>query len=182
MTVPASQPLDRIKPWLDATQTVLTIVGIFAAAIWFFQQRSEKPMVKVEHLCSQRALDGVSGTALVAVEVRVTNVGKVRVPLDAGDVEITQINPQPGADLLEAKLKTLDLEPGEVDQAYFRVYRIPYAVKTIQVHTLLEVPDSGRIWWKPWTWLNRTPLYWNLLSSYDLKSTQAVNTVSEASN
>jgi hypothetical protein len=170
MPDPPKTGAERLKLWIEIVQGTLTILGIFAAGMWFFAQRSDKPQIKLEHFATDRALSSARQMSLVAVEVRVTNVGKVKVHLDPGNLQIDQFNPVPGVTLLtgKKKLKELELEPGESDQALFEVYQLPDYIKTIQIHSDYDVPNTGRIWWKPWTWFRHEPLHWNLNSAYDV--------------
>jgi hypothetical protein len=127
---------DRIKTWADILQSAVTIIAVVAGGMWFILQRSTKPQVKIEHHVTQRAVEGSPGMWLVSVEVRVTNVGKTKVDLAQGILNLAQVNPPvPGDDLIDDQLRDLRLEPGEADQAIFRTYQIPEAVKTIQVHS-----------------------------------------------
>jgi hypothetical protein len=163
------------KGWLDIVQSVMTILALLGAAFWFFAQRSDKQQIKMEHFVTQRPVQGARAMDLVAVEVRVTNVGKVKVDLSPGHLELSQINPVPGGLLLQAPLKTLHLEPGESDQAVFSTYQIPMEISTIQIHSDYALPHLGRIWWEPWTWFDHTPLYWSLNSAYNIDATTEKN-------
>src|SRR5436309_3142582 len=90
----------RIKNWTDIEQSIFTVAAIIAGLIWFFMQRSDKPQIKLEHSVSQRVLAGEDGTLLIAVDIRVTNIGKVKVTLDKGVLRIYQVNPIPGEELV----------------------------------------------------------------------------------
>lgn len=173
----------ELKPWLDAIQAILTIGAILAGGIWFFLQRFDRPMVKVEHRITQRPLVGTPHHWLVVIEVRVTNVGKVAVQLDKGQMELVQINPPipPGAvpTLKKEELKSLLLEPGESDQALFKTYDLPDVLRTVQIHSLYRVPPT--FYKRNWQLLPRSQpdLYWNLLSVFDVGSPPtSVQTVS----
>jgi hypothetical protein len=157
----AEASIKKVKSWLDILQSLVTIAAILAGGIWFMLQRSTKPEVKIEHMVTQRPVDGSIGMWLVAIEVRVTNVGKVKVDLGQGIMNLSQVNPVPGSELVAADLRDLRLEPGESDQALFRTYQIPETVKTIQVHSRYEVPGAHH-------------LYWNLLSLADIGKSPTV--------
>ena len=72
-------------------------------------------------------------------------------------MQLTQVNPIPGAQLEESRLHDLVLEPGEQDQALFRTYVIPDTIKTVQLRSTYRVPGSAG-------------LSWNQLSAFDVGS------------
>jgi hypothetical protein len=160
-----SRTAEQVKTYLDIAQSLVTILAVLAGGIWFTLQRSTKPEIKLEHSVSQRPVAGSPNMWLISVEVRATNVGKVKVELEAGVMEISQVNPVPGDDLLSAQLRDMRLEPGESDQAIFRTYQIPDSIRTIQIHSRYQVPGTSHMFW------DSRPLYWNLLTLADIGET-----------
>lgn len=149
--------LAGISRWVELAKNLLTIGAILAGGYWFFEQRSNVPQVKLDQTVSQRLLSGSKDAWLIAVDVRATNVGKIKVSLANGLMELTQVNPIPGKALREEKLEDMVLEPGETDQALFRTYVIHDATKTVQMRSAYGVPGSNG-------------LSWNLLSVFDVGS------------
>lgn len=148
---------ERIKLTVDIVQGLLTIGAICAGGWWFFEQESIKPQVKIDQTVTQRSLN--PSETLITVDVRATNIGKTKVELPAGAMEVSQINPIPGYSITGYPLKALLLEPGESDQALFQTIRLNKSTLTIQVHSEYPVPDSKNVW--------------NLLSAVDIGDTQA---------
>lgn len=134
------------KDLVGTVQSLITIVAILAGGYWFLAQRSLKPQVKMEQIISQRALDGEPGWMLIAVDVRATNVGKTKVSLTKGALELIQVNPLPGNSMAIVALPAMDLEPGESDQAILRTWKTPGYIKTIEVHSSYAVPSSKEFW------------------------------------
>lgn len=134
------------KDLLSTMQSLITIVAILAGGYWFVAQRSLKPQVKLEQTITQRALDGEAGWLLVAVDVRATNVGKTKVSLTKGSIELIQVNPLPGQSMAVFALPAMDLEPGESDQAILHTWKTPSYLKTIEVHSSYPVPSSKEFW------------------------------------
>lgn len=149
---------DKVKLIVEIFQGLLTIGAICAGGWWFIAQESIKPQVKIEQTVTQRPLNGGSLETLITVDVRATNIGKTKVVLPEGIMQVSQINPIPGYRLKEFPLKHLLLEPGESDQALFRTIRLNKSTLTIQVHSEYPVPGSTN--------------FWNLLSAVDIGSTQ----------
>lgn len=169
--------VERIKPWIDLIQSLATITAILCAGYWFLLQRSTKQQVKLDQVITQRVAAGEDHTILVAIEVHATNVGKVKVELDPGRLDVTQINPRTAAPVtLETyELHRLTLEPGESDQAIFQVVPLYDTVRTIQVRSCYQVPDSNhspsQCGISPVNSKTDDPhKYWNLLSVADLGS------------
>jgi len=151
--------IELVKTWVDTIQGIATITVILAGGYWFFLQRSTKPQVKLDQIVTQRPVDGVPGQTLLTVDVRATNIGKVKVDLNSGQLDLIQINPspeQPVQPLVSYNLKTITLEPGESDQAIFVAVKVQ-TVKTLQIHSDYPVPGEKK--------------YWNLLSVVDIGGT-----------
>lgn len=156
---PPAEGIDRVKTWMEIIQSVATVLAIAGGLIWFVLQRSTKPEVKIEQTVTHRSVAGHPDQSLVSVDVRATNVGKVKVDLEPGVMEILQINPILEKDKQKPwpkfQLKRLTLEPGESDQALFRDFIVPANIQTIQIHSRYAVPGEAG-------------LYWNLLSFADI--------------
>lgn len=149
--------IGNIKTWIETIQGIATIAAILAGAYWFFLQRSTKPQVKLDQTVTQRPVDGHSDQTLITVDVRAMNIGKTKVDLDSGQLDLIQINPTPEPPvkpLISYNLKAISLEPGESDQAIFVAVKIQN-LKTIQVHSDYPVPGENK-------------KYWNLLSVVDI--------------
>ncbi|WP_158943149.1 hypothetical protein [Granulicella sp. S190] len=165
-TEPSSN-LATLKLWIEIVQGVATILAIAAGAYWFLLQRSIKPQIKLEQTVTHRLVEGDPGLTLVTVDVRATNIGKVKVELEPGRMELRQINPKAEAastptsasvvpePLIKLELKAMTLEPGESDQALFRAVQVVSEIKTIQVFSVYPVSRAGN-------------KYWNLLSVADI--------------
>jgi hypothetical protein len=111
---PASRPESigsQIKPFVDMLQGLLTMGAICAGGWWFFEQESVKPEVKLEQTVTQRALGNDLSQVLLTIDVRATNLGKTKVELTKGQMELSQINPIPGGSLETDPLQPLILEP-----------------------------------------------------------------------
>jgi hypothetical protein len=147
----------RIKLALDIIQALFTIVAIAAGGWWFLKQESVKPQVKLEQTITQRPLGNEASEVLLTVEVRATNMGKTKVELSNGQMEVSQINPIPGGSLATSPLQPLTLEPGESDQALFKSVLIYKSTLTIEVHSEYSVPGTKNVW--------------NLLSAVDIGET-----------
>jgi hypothetical protein len=148
----------RLKVIVEIIQGLLTIGAICAGGWWFIEQESIKPQVRIEQTVTQRPLNGGSSESLITVDVRATNIGKTKVELSEGVMQVSQINPIPGYRIIEYPLRSLLLEPGESDQALFRAIRLNKSTLTIQVHSEYPVPGSKNVW--------------NLLSAVDIGNTQ----------
>jgi hypothetical protein len=169
--------IENFKKWIDTLQGVATILAAFLAGWWFLEQRSTTKNIKLDQTVSWQRAEGVDHTLLVTIEVHATNIGKVKVSLDPGLLEVIQVNPQPTqvTVLYRARLDKMVLEPGESAQAIFHLLPVWDTVKAIQVHSCYEVPGSA------WTsvscqeresrptedFRNR---YWNLLSIAEIGS------------
>jgi hypothetical protein len=147
--------VDSLKSWIAALQGVATIGAILAGAYWFFLQRSTKPQVKLDQTVTQRPVVGDDDEILITVDVRATNIGKVKVDLQPGQFDLLRLNPPQGGPLISYALRALSLEPGESDQALFKTVIVRSSVKTVQVHSDYKVPGTGNN-------------YWNLLSAVDI--------------
>lgn len=153
-------PSEKVKLIVEIVQGVLTIIAICAGGWWFLEQESIKPQVKIDQTITQRPLNGESSETLITVDVRATNIGKTKVELSPGTMQVSQINPIPGYQIIEYPLRPLLLEPGESDQALFRAIRLDKSTLTIQVHSEYPVPDSQNVW--------------NLLSAVDVGGAQTL--------
>lgn len=163
--------IERAKAWIDVIQGAATIVAVFLAGWWFLEQRSINKNIKLDQTVSWEQAVGEDHTLLVAIEVHATNIGKVKVPLGPGLLEVMQANPRTQAPVLlyKTRLDPMSLEPGESAQARFHVLAVYDSVKAIQVHSCYEVPGSA---WKSIDCADaeahpdpaRKNRYWNLLS------------------
>jgi hypothetical protein len=159
--------LERAKVWVETIQGVVTIIALIAGGYWFYMQRSTKPQLKLEQTFTQRAVDGKPGLTFISVDVRVTNMGKVKVELDPGEVSVYQINPpstDSGKPLAKFKLLKETLEPGESDQAGLAPLFVYDNIKTILVHSDYKVPNGRFLFWN----LPEKNLYWNQRSYVDI--------------
>jgi hypothetical protein len=141
----------QIKPWVDVIQGAATVAAVLLGGWWFWEQRSINKNIKLDQTVSwERPASGEANVFLVAVDVRATNIGKVKADLKPGLLEVTQVNPRtPKPTILYTdSLDDVTLEPGESAQARFVILPIYSTVKAIQVHTCYEVPASAwaRIW------------------------------------
>jgi hypothetical protein len=152
-----SGKIDRVKPWIDVFQAIATIAAIVAALVWFLLQRSTKPQVKIEQTVTQRQVADNPEQWLIAIDVRATNVGKTKVTLEPGVMELTQVNPIPHKEKTLGqpyKLDGLSLEPGESDQALFKDFVIENSVKTIQIHSQYRVPGTSDSYWNLYSFVD----------------------------
>jgi hypothetical protein len=82
-----------ISLWVEVVKNLLTICAIIAGGWWFLTQRFDVPQVKLDQTISQRLLSGSTDNWLIAVDVHATNVGKIKVSLTNGIMQLRQINP-----------------------------------------------------------------------------------------
>jgi hypothetical protein len=143
-----SGPAERIKTWVEILQGVVTVAALLCGGYWFFIQRNLSEQIKLEHTVTQRPVADKADHTLLTVDVRLTNVGKVRVNnLSQGNLEVMQLNPTGNpTPLVNIPLSNPTLEPGESDQALFRTISINNAVKTIQLRSTYPVPNSKLSW------------------------------------
>jgi len=112
------------KATLDFIQTSLTICAIIAAAIWFFIQGTDKPLIHLEQHAFVSPLAGTQDRLQLWVIVTATNLGKTSVTLQSGTFTLWQENPEPQEDAeiddcgtpSGCPLQNLVLAPGETDQ------------------------------------------------------------------
>lgn len=145
--------------WAEIVQAVATVLAIACGLVWFLLQESTKPQVKIDQTVTQRQVVGHPDQSLLSVDVRATNIGKVKVELEPGLMDLLQINPilDKPRTLGKYELKKLTLEPGESDQALFSDFVVPASIRTIQIHSRYAVPGTQ-------------DKYWNLLSFVDIGS------------
>ena len=151
---PVATGIERVKPWVETIQGLFTILALLGGAYWFLAQESTKPQIKLDQTVTQRPLVGDETQTLITLDVRATNIGKVKVELSPGTLELLQINPEQDVPKLTFSLQAMTLEPGESDQAIFQTVNIPNTVRTLQVHSEYQVPGARN--------------YWNLLSAVDI--------------
>ncbi len=154
--------VERVKLWIECIQGVVTILALLAGGVWFLLQRANKPQVKLDQTVTQRPVAGQPEMTLITLDVRATNVGKIKVDLEPGTVELMELNPEQdvpqnvpqSVPKIAFPLQRMTLEPGESDQAIFQTVNLPNSIHTIQVHSEYAVPGTKK--------------YWNLLSSVDI--------------
>jgi hypothetical protein len=146
-------PSKTFKYWVEVVQGISTIFAIITGGWWFYAQRSIKPEVKIDQVVTQRPLAD-SKEILIAIDVHASNVGKTKVELEQGRLEVSEINPPTPGVLWSRDLPAITLEPGESDQAVFVTLTVEPEVRTLQIHSLYRVPDTN--------------MYWNLLSAVDI--------------
>jgi hypothetical protein len=117
--------------------------GDFRWSLLVFLQRSTKPQVKLDQTVTQRPVAGDDDEILITVDVRATNIGKVKVDLQPGQFDLLRLNPPQGGPLISYALRALSLEPGESDQALFKTVIVRSSVKTVQVHSDYKVPGTA---------------------------------------
>jgi hypothetical protein len=140
--------LELFKLCLDVVQAVGTIVALGAGLWWFLAQRSTHPNLKLEQTVTQRHLANDDNRIQVFVDVRVTNIGKVKIDLSPGTLSIYQVYPSL-ADKKALKDYALDnvvLEPGESDQPKVWSFFVYDNVKTIDISSSYPVPGTDKYW------------------------------------
>jgi len=179
--------IEGIKTWIEVGQGIATIIAVILGAWWFLEQRSISKNIRLDQTISWQRAIGEDHTNLVMLEVHATNIGKIRVDLAPGLLEVFQINPRTPAPLAlyKTNLEATTLEPGESAQALFHVLAVYDSVSAIEVHSCYEVPGSA---WKSVDCAfaeshpdpNRKNKYWNLLSIASIGA-NAPQTISESS-
>ena len=147
--------LGRMKDPASTVQALLTIVGLLLAGWWFLQQRANSVRVKTEHFVTQRADIQDSKKLIVGVEVRISNVGSV--PVGSGDgsfAEVYSINPPIQKPIAHADVDSFYMQPGESEQAWFRLLEIPDSIKTIKVVSSMRLASGYRWEWRSISDLN----------------------------
>ena len=148
--------LEFVKDWMSIVQSIVTIIAIIAAGLWFLMQRQHKPRLKVEHRISHRRI--AQNEQLLIVDVMLSNVGNIKADLKCGKIKVYEILPDGGVlvnkdDTCNAGQRSL--EPGEGDQVH-EEYKLDGAVQTVRVYTFFVNPD-------------RPGIGWDLTSFYDFK-------------
>jgi len=69
------------------------VIGGFWTYVLFIRHREKYPRARIEHIITHRALS--DSQILVRLEMRISNVGKVLLPLDRGFVRLQQVLPCP---------------------------------------------------------------------------------------
>jgi len=162
----------RLKDIADICQSLVTVVGILAAGIWFLLQQQCGPKVKIEHRISHRQSAAEASKNLVGIDVFVSNVGNVGVTLECGHLRVLNVNPGPAngdpeyiwpSDVVHPKsscLETTYIEPNGSDQAAHEEILVDRGVKTIRVRSFFKNPTA------------KTNTGWELITLYDLDSGQ----------
>jgi len=157
-----------LKPWFELLQSLGTIAALIAGLWWFLVQRSTYQNLKLEQTITQRPIPG-AGLKMVTIDVRVTNIGKVGINLKESEMDVYQLIPKATKELSKFKLDAVYLQPGESDQVAFESPVYPDVIKSIQVNSYYEVPDTGK--------------YWELKSAADLGSaTEGSSQTSSSTN
>lgn len=138
--------LDHVKTAAELVQALFTIGAFIAAAWWFHAQNFTKQEIRIDQHVSQRPFQGTPDIALLVVDIRVTNVGKVPVNLDRGVLRVSSLNPEPSVSLKPINLYDMTLEPGESDYALFQTIKVPTSVKTLELHASYPVPNGSLSW------------------------------------
>jgi hypothetical protein len=140
--------LTSVRDVASTVQSIFAVGAIIAASWWFFTNRQDQPRVRIEHILSQRPDTGEPGSIFLGVEVKVTNIGNVRVDLEKGAIELAEVNPL-GKPLKTAQPEGVSLEPGESDQVYFAKLLLESSVRTVELQTSLEAGQG-------WRWNHRS--------------------------
>jgi hypothetical protein len=139
--------LDLAKDWLSLFQSLATILALLAGGWWFWEQRMDKPRLKVEHRISHRRTS--SNEQLLIVDVLLSNVGNTKVDPPCGKIRVYEIIPDheklvnPDDTCNEDRVS---LEPAEADQVH-EEYAIKGDVKTVRVYTFFANPSNPELGW-----------------------------------
>jgi len=104
-TRPGSEKISRLqvtKTWLEVIQSVTTIGGLFAAAVWFILQAGYASRINTSLSVQPRDLVG-SSFKLVAVSIKVTNSGFMPVTLNFASATLERVVPVDDEVLRELK-------------------------------------------------------------------------------
>lgn len=183
--LPHKDRIENYKNVAEIAQVIATVVAIVIGGIWtykvFVAQRQKYPRLKVEHRISHRRLP--DRKVLLTVEELLSNTGTVLLPLQVGEIRVSQVLPlspqlsklMEGKDPLRVDQKDvvwpllhwrkrnwengeMVVEPGETEQLY-NDFLIGAEVETVQVLTYLKNPSVKR------------ELGWGITSLYDLRRT-----------
>lgn len=138
--------LSGVKDTLAAVQSLATIVALLAGAWWFVKQNQDAPRLKVEHMVSAHEDPASAEKLIIAVEVKATNTGNTPISIPAGRIRLISIMSDPPLELDKVRMEDRWLEPGESDQLYFRTYRVPAKIGTLQIET--HVPSDHNTEWE----------------------------------
>jgi len=134
------------KPWLEMAQGLGTIFALCAALWWFYAQRFTHLNLKLEQTVTQRHMPGKDHRVLVFVDVRATNIGKIRIPMESGTLAIYQVNPYQHDVLKQITLDPITLEPGESDQPGLKSFYVDDHIKTLEINSFYRVPGTNKYW------------------------------------
>ena len=183
--------LKHLKDLVDTLYPATTIVGIFVGALWtyllFIAKRQVYPRLKIQHNVSWRNTG--DKTFLLSVDVVMTNIGDVLVPLSSGWTEVIQLLPledttyqknfrvnTPSHDMfgltqlaVQSEERERQIEPTEVDQVHYE-FLIPIGTCKIRVYT--HYTNRKAFWLQTKTLLRirRPKIGWECFSVHDLQT------------
>ena len=156
----------KTKEYIDVVQKIFTVLGIIAAAIWFFLQGEYVPKGNISQKVTYRKLN--SENYWVQLGVTISNKGKRNLNITSSDIRLQQILPLANnyTSATNAKMmcfinKTtyrgpwkiihryvsnlkVSVRPGEEDNIYFE-FIVPVKVKTIKLYSYFEAV-KGQGW------------------------------------
>jgi hypothetical protein len=168
--------IKRLSEIAGLVQSLLTIAGIIAAAIWFIAQSESSPKANITHSITHRKIH--ENWTWIHTTIEISNVGKRRLALRYGIARLHQILPldisihdkiQYGDPLISKDISMVkwpvlkdddDVEirsniyPGETDKIYYE-FVVPSFIGTVELYTFFSMKKND-------------PQGWSKITIYDL--------------
>lgn len=166
--------MDRLEDFLKVLEPLVIIAAIIIGGIWtyllFIKNREQFPKADIAHIMDKVRIDD---EVLIRLTIEIKNLGKVKLPIESGEVRLQQIKPLSenissaiesfkenktenksdiGWPLLDkrilkyAKEKPYELEPGEKEHFEFD-FIVDQEIETVQFYTHIENTFKENVGW-----------------------------------
>jgi len=169
--------LEKAKNWASFIQSIVTIIAIIAAGIWFFWRGEPSPKANIAHEVMYRQI--TDEWTWLHISTIVSNVGKRSLEINSGIIRVQQILPLDPK--ISEKIKrnespidqeamivlwprignpykpniSIKIEPGESDRVTCE-FIIPSYIRTVKIYSYFTKAEDS-------------PIGWSTATIYDLK-------------
>ncbi len=152
-----SSVLSRVRSAAGIAQSVVTVIAIIVAGVWFIERREASLKADITHTVIHRQIDDKQTWVRVSIEI--SNLGKRLLDLKYGLFSIHQILPLEPVDIPILKDYRVDwpligdhckrklnikIEPGEKDHLDHE-FLIPRNVQTVEIYSYFQNPEKPDI-------------------------------------